>query len=70
MLDLEAIEAKRKNAKLFNQNAVIEPRLMAVCTVNCTMHEHLTKTERQITALKTQLDETQLAFEKLTGELF
>lgn len=43
-------------------------KLVEACAVKSTMREQTTEMERRIMALKTQLEETQLALENRTGK--
>lgn len=65
---LEGVEAKRNNATLSEQNAAIEEELLKARAVNSTMHEHLVGAECLIETSKAQLDEIQLALERLACE--
>lgn len=64
----EGVEAKCQNATLSERNADMEATLVVACAVKKTMFEQLAGTERQITALKIQLEKAQFALEKLPDE--
>lgn len=66
----EIIEKKRKNAALSVRKMGIKTEIAETCAVSSATGEQLTSAECQVTPLKTQLDDSQLAFEKVTSELF
>lgn len=69
VLVCEGIELKRKNAVLFDQNANMRARLVKAQAVGGKMRLQLVVAQHRITALKTQLANANLAFEKLSGEM-
>lgn len=66
-LACEGVEAKHRNVTLSDRNTDTEAKLVEGRTVGVTMREQLPEAERRIKALKTQLDEGQLALEKSAG---